>query len=334
MPNVAAFARKHAYRARTQGVRPAAREATAEAAMYVYGHVHDRLYDQGRLIWDDDWDICCVVDACRWDCWNAVVDGEQWPTGEYAWSAGSASPEWYGETFQPDVLPDEQIGLVTANPFASKPSERMPKLLQGATPVHEQLAYCDYVFEDSWGCDVDSGYLDVTHPGDVTARAFSAWQSHGLDRLVVHYMQPHLPFRARPEWFATRENLDDFGEGRKPYASGGKEIWKQVRDGERERAEVWDAYCDNLQWVLDDIDRLRTSVDARMLVTSDHGNGLGEWGVWSHPPKCPIPAVRKVPWVFVDCYADQEFQPRDEANSGVEKSTEAKLKALGYLCER
>lgn len=329
------YAHKHARTARRDGPIRALTKAAAEAATRALNAADNRI---GLVtpIWSDEWDICLVVDACRYDQWCEVVPEYDWLSCSSGWSVGSASPEWYGETFQPDVLPQgERIGVVTANPFASKPEGRMPHLLADATPVdrHDSVTYTDYVFDDSWGCEVDGGYLDVTHPGVVTDRAHAAWTSRDLDRLVVHYMQPHLPFRSQPEWFADRDDLDTFGEPGKPYATPGKEVWKQVRDGERTRSEVWRAYCDNLRWVLDDIDRLRRAVDAELLITSDHGNAIGEWGLWSHPPGAVVPELRRVPWVHTTGTRSGDFEPAPvttDEESAKEVSVEEKLQALGY----
>lgn len=73
--------------------------------------------------------------------------------------------------------------------------------------------------------------------------------------------------------------------------------WLRVRDGDLAFEAVWRAYRDNLEWVVDDVARVLENCDGRVAMTSDHGNALGEFGVWSHPPGTPVPALRRVPWV-------------------------------------
>lgn len=335
-PNIPRFIQKHVANARTNGYRHAIREAGSEAGIWTFSKTHDKIFDSGRLIWEDEWDICIVLDATRYDQWQHVAHDHEWLHTQSAWSVGAASPEWYGNTFTAESLPDgERIGIVTANPFASKPSKRLPTLLQNATPVHEHLAYTDYVHQESWGCEVDGEYLDVTHPGEVTNRAHRAWQNEDLDRLVVHYMQPHLPFRSRPEWFGSRGDLDDFGEltdtTTGPYEGNSKEIWKRLRDGEESRDEVWAAYCDNLEWGLEHVHRLYRALDVEFLITSDHGNGMGEWGVWSHPPGLYTPQLRRVPWVTITGTGDREYTPVEvEGDDTGGSDINSQLAALGY----
>lgn len=340
MADFRSFVTKHARQARRDGLRTALGRAGAQAGLRAASEVRRLLYGPGRRIWTDEWDICIVLDATRWDQWRFVTKSIPWvPPGGSGWSVGSSSPEWYARTFDPAVVPDERVGIVTANPFAAKPADRMDILRH--TPLHENPAvdYVDYVFEESWGCEVEGGYLDVTHPATVTDRAWRAWRDWDVDQLVVHYMQPHLPFRSHPEWFGRRGDLDRFGEpgvanDPGPYQGDNKEIWKRVRDGERPLNEVWSAYCDNLDWALEHVRRLQVAVDGRLLVTSDHGNGLGEWGIWSHPPGMQIAALRRVPWVPVRggavgelesvCYVDHTASDR---SIGVDEQ----LTALGYV---
>lgn len=340
MVDITQFLTKHAKQARAQGISTGVYGAVHEAATWGVSQAAVQLYGQGDYIWDDpEWDICLVADATRWDQWQQISPEYDWLHDESGWSVGSASPEWYGQTFDPDSLADvdtERVGVVTANPFAGKHRRRMPDLLGDATPIdRHDFAVVDYVFDDSWGCEIEAGeHLDVVHPATVTDRAYRAWSEHDLDRLVVHYMQPHLPFRARPEWFGRRQNLKHFGEdnGEQPCAGPGKSIWKRLRDGQVPREEVWAAYCDNLRWVLDDINRLRTSVDAELLITSDHGNALGEWGLWSHPPRMYTPELRRVPWVKVTAEATEEFRPRD-IESINDRTIDEQLEALGYVTD-
>lgn len=337
MPDIARYLSKHRETATRHGLTTAATQAAAEASVWGYSRVRERVHGSGQLIWEDDWDICCVVDACRWDLWEDIAD-KRWPAAESAWSVGSASPEWYGNTFDPENIPDcERIGVITANPFASKDSGRMPHLLGDATPLHKQydLEHVEYVHEAAWGCEVESGYLDVVHPAEVTNRAWEVWQEEDLDRLVLHYMQPHIPFRSRPEWFGERENLANFAEadrdGETPYQQESTEVWKRLAAGDLEPDAVWAGYRDNLRWVREDIDRLRTAVgeETELLLTSDHGNAMGEWGLSSHPPRIHVSPLRRVPWVTVSGDGGEWVETSVESGAQ-QQELETKLHALGY----
>lgn len=285
---------------------------------------------RNRLIWDDEWDICVVLDATRWDAFQQVALEYDWLDGvTSAWSVGSASPEWYGKTFAPDVdVEMGRVGIVTANPFSAKPSERAAGAPPGSLPLTDRgVGYLDEVWRNAWYDDP----VSTVPPDVVTDRAISAWRDrrkHGVNRLVVHYMQPHIPFITRPEWFGKRGDLSYFGE---PEMEEGTDPWHKVRQGRLPVDEFWIAYLDNLRWGLEAVDVLRRSVDARLLITSDHGNGMGEFGIWSHPPNQPHPILRRIPWVHVRAHDNKKYEPAAGGRETKTQSIKEKLRALGYV---
>ena len=81
------FARKHLDNARQNGILDAAHGATTEmASKTVLRWAIDR---RAEAIWSLDWDVCLVLDSCRWDTWYRV-DGR----GRPAWSIAGTSLEW------------------------------------------------------------------------------------------------------------------------------------------------------------------------------------------------------------------------------------------------
>lgn len=58
-------------------------------------------------------------------------------------------------------------------------------------------------------------------------------------------------------------------------------------------------YKANLDIVLKFVDRLTEELSGRVVITSDHGELLGERGLWLHPRETDIPMLRNVPWFKV-----------------------------------
>jgi hypothetical protein len=146
-------------------------------------------------------------------------------------------------------------------------------------------------------------------------------------------MQPHEPYRSHPQWGSgdskLLENLVD------EDAEAGSSVWPQAKRGVVSRGALWRAGVDNLRWVLDDIEaRLLPNVDGRLVITADHGNAMGEWGEWHHPPGALGPQVRTVPWVEVDCTDSGTEHPTvtltDNTTTPVNATTDDQLAALGY----
>jgi hypothetical protein len=79
------------------------------------------------------------------------------------------------------------------------------------------------------------------------------------------------------------------------------------------------------------------NVDGRVAITADHGNLLGEWGLYGHPLSTPVPALITVPWAETTGVDQETRTPAVEPPEPLPVSrvygedTEAEqLAALGY----
>lgn len=311
------------------------RKATKLSAYRLWRGFVRRSYDPrvGNSIWDrDDWDVLVVMDACRvdqlqemrqhYECLPYEIDS--------VWSNASCSIDWINRNFndRPEEL--EDTAYITANPFAdhNDPDSRSAGL------TDSNLAHLELLYNEHWQ-DIGNG-IETVPPGPVTDHAIHAWRRRdelGFDRMVVHYMQPHEPFRSRPEWGNGNHKLlkNLVSEG----ATAGSSVYPLLQSGDIGLDEFWRVYQDNLRWVMDDVtERLLGNVDGDVVLSADHGNGLGEFGSWHHPPAAMNPHIRKVPWVPVES-ADHRtvtptIQPIDEPMQNGKESVAGQLEALGY----
>jgi len=331
------FSQKKAHEMKTRGIEYAIRSGVQEAMMKGARPI---LQHRSTPIWDERWDVALVLDATRFDVFKEVLvesydavalNAELYDNLEHNWSVGSASPEWINETFAPTNHADiRNTGYVTANPFSGHDPEKDNILDPSVYPLRNRpLGYLDEVWADQWPMQSNLATVD---PQEMTERGLWAWQHRdrlGIDKVIVHYMQPHIPFRSRPEWSAGWD-LAGFGLG----GGEGKDVWLQLRDGEIDEYELWNAYKDNLRWVFGEIVDWYNGTDAKILVTADHGNAMGEWGQWSHPPNSANPVLRKVPWVVIDGTgeyvrdATPKGDPPEHSNTG--NGVTDRLEALGY----
>lgn len=285
-------------------------------------------------IWAFEWDICIILDACRYDLLKEIETEYNWINNvEYYWSVGSATPEWISKTFSHESEL-ANTGYVTANPFSGKDeTDNLPFVNSDIFPNHKlSLAYLDEIYIDKWNCN----NIETVAPEFVTDRALYAWhkrQYNGIDKLIIHYIQPHLPFRSRPEWFTGWGGFEKFGDIDRQED---KDAWIKLRNGELEMSEFWQAYKDNLKWALDSIRKLLLMTDAKILITSDHGNGKGGFGIWGHPPGISAPGVRRVPHATVEAsdwpLLDMDYSVKNAPVTSKDMPTDVKsrLKSLGY----
>jgi hypothetical protein len=108
-------------------------------------------------------------------------------------------------------------------------------------------------------------------------------------------------------------------------------VWHKLRKGEVDHEEVWDGYVANLEYVLDHVETFMENVSGEVLITADHGNLLGEWGMYSHPDWVPLPALKRVPWIKISAENTGEYEPTDHSKENRERTDRSEqLEALGY----
>ncbi|MGZ0745985.1 hypothetical protein [Haloparvum sp. AD34] len=254
---------------------------------------------------NDDWQVLTILDACRPDLLSEV-------TGEYSWlpdgdhvqkrrSPAGRSDDWMNTVFEEDT---KDVIYITGNPFA-------------ANHVNDaDFKDIIHAYKNHWDSD-----RDVMPPRPITDYAVAAARENDMNntRLIIHYMQPHFP--SIP---AIERGDPTFGRG------GLYKRWRRVRENEINENEVVSAYKDNLRYVLNEVGLLRENIPvSNMVITSDHGTALGEWGVYGHSG-LPISAVRNVPWISVPTEDIGSHTPEVTLADNEETAVKDQLSALGY----
>lgn len=284
--------------------------------------------------YERDWDLLIVLDTCRTDALAAVADEYDFlDDRETVWSPGSTSGEWVAHTFDRAYTPEiARTAYVTANPHSHEVlrNRLMPPqyvAVPATWPDWDPAEPEEFGLLDEVWADARDDRLSVVPPATVTDRAITAGREADHDRMIVHYMQPHAPYIA------------DAGDGDDPLSETRAEPFDALRRGEIDRATLWEHYLDNLRLVLDEVAVLLENVEAdRVAITADHGEAFGEWGFYEHPVGCPLPAVKRVPWVETTA-TDRGSRtsegtataprPADDAEE-LAADVESQLRDLGY----
>lgn len=266
---------------------------------------------EGENIYSRDWDVLVILDACRTDLLREVAPEYDFIDKVNTFpSMGSCTAEWMDANF-PNAPAGEIPGTiyVAGNPFARLKLTDLDFL------------ELDHVWRYGW----DDKFGGV-QPRPVTDRAIESGRTYDPDRLIVHYLQPHLPF------------LSDSSEGLEVENFGGNHYeatpgdWVLIQRGERERESVWRDYRNTLRWVLDDVTLLIENIDAEsFIMSSDHGNAAGEYGVYGHPCRTPLSCLTDVPWLEISTTDEETHQPAEYNTSEQKFQLEDRLEDLGYL---
>lgn len=262
-----------------------------------------------QTIWDEEWDLLVLLDSCRPEWLRDVSRNYDWIDDvETVRSVGSHSAEWTEKTFTDEHRDEiEDTIYVTGNPY----SENAPT---------SWFVDFENVNERRW--EVDSA---VPPAHVVTDCAVKAAREREWNRCIVHYMQPHKPI------FETGESRGDvrLDERWQPNS----EFWRQYIDGDTPKAELEEAFVSNLEYALEEVELLLENVDApSAVVTSDHGQALGEQFLWSHRRGVNHPAMRRVPWVECTAADSGSLEPDTHQQGAYEEAQrQEQLKQLGYL---
>lgn len=278
----------------------------------------DRFATPGVNVFERAWDALVILDGCRADVLCGVAPEYDFLRGAGTHrSPGSTSYEWMERTFT-DEHSDEMARTVhvSANPFTHQYLDA------------EWFALLDEVWRDGW--DEEVGIVPARAVTDRAIRAGRA-SLESDDRLLIHYMQPHFPSVPCP--LGGSATLEEWRDGREMP-------WQELRRGTHTEREVWRAYVENLRYVLDEVALLLENLDAeRVVITADHGNAKGEWGIYGHP-NVPLRVLREVPWFTTTATDHRTHEPdvesvTDSAETEETASTAVteRLAALGYTEE-
>jgi hypothetical protein len=236
-----------------------------------------------------------------------VVDEYDFLSEQTTYSSGSSSGEWHLKNFTSEYAEEmAQTGLISANPY---------------TDMHVDEA--DFqLLDEVWRTEFDEELGTI--PADrVVDHVIKAHREVNPNRLIAHFMQPHYPFV--PDSTVSVGGGIPMQYDHTPWNT----IWDALKNGDVSKEAAWGGYIDNLRYVLDHIKTLLNNVDAdRVVITADHGNLLGEWGLYAHPQYVPLPTLKRVPWITTSATDNLTHTPVEGDTEQV--AVEDQLDALGY----
>lgn len=274
-------------------------------------------------IMNQDWDNLIILDGCRYDMFknNNCLRGEL----DYRISKGSNTAEFLQRNFGGSSFYDTVY--VTANP-------------QVEVNLNDPFYDIVSVWEDNWDDQVNT--VRPEHMVEATREANEIYPNK---RLISHFVQPHYPFIGE-----LGQSLFDKQAGielSKRMASDEKvksdhhNIWDLLKRGKVNEHEVRAAYQENLQLTLPHVKSLLNELQGRTVVTSDHGNLIGEvphpcpipYPLYGHPPGVYADKLITVPWLTVEGGSRKEIVSGSTSLTESDTGTTAteRLRDLGYL---
>lgn len=282
---------------------------------------------RGTDVVREDWDNLIILDACRYDHFKEfhTVSGRL----ESRWSKASSTGLFLARNFGKRVCHDTVY--VTGNPMYRAEEYGYDEIV-GKSTFHDVV--------DVWMTSWDEQFTTV-RPEDMVEPSKVAYDEHPNKRLIIHFLQPHAPFigptgRAITDQVGSAMIADlvdeaDRGEGRP--------IWNLVREGTIDLETARKAYRENVEIAMPHVRELVDYFEGKTVVTSDHGEMLGElaWPVpyrqYGHPNRVWTKHLTRVPWHIVKGDRRKEIveeTPTQEIEEVDEGEIRKKLSHLGY----
>lgn len=267
-------------------------------------------------ILSENWDILVILDACRYDYFNDIYTNYfNESECRKAVSPVTRTKDWFRRIFGSGSYDD--IVYVSANPMIRKYTTDYNSIDYNLGAKFHKIVD---VWKHRWNEE-----LDTVHPSQVNNMFHRAYLKYPNKRFIVHYMQPHDPYI----YIGGMKNLDEHTElfdvfdVRDKYIKVFTKIMKiilrrkwgilwNIYDAfglvpRQPMGKTWQKYGNNalrylykknLEIVLEHLKRLVDTISVNWLITSDHGERLGENLAYIHGGPRDKEVI-EVPWLFI-----------------------------------
>jgi len=232
---------------------------------------------------EEDWDYLIVLDACRYDVFREVVDEK----ANFAISGGRSTKSWMTWNFRDKY---DDVIYIAGNPhFAGANLRRV----LGFNPFYLVIEVWDFGWDDD---------LKTVPPEEVTKATLDTLKIYPEKNMIIHYLQPHHPFLSDKAIIEKEEINKPTMEGIQTHGlrrGRGKKVWELVMKGEVPIERAIKGYKENLKIVWKEVEKLNNKLQGKIIVTSDHGNLIGEYGMYGHGGPLRAEHLVKVPWTII-----------------------------------
>lgn len=237
------------------------------------------LEKHSDLLYNTDWKTLIILDACRFDFFARALEDVDLEGDLFAVSSEVTNTvEWYEKFWNGE---NEDIILVSANPLP----------WAGDVDVAENFYKSVWISDES-----DKKNQNYWQFPDATIRAYEKTDKEAK-KCLIHFISPHLPFLGE-EGKEFLRSLDTTDENKRGIYQEVIE-WKR-REKEHSWREIEEYYKENLDLVLGKIEQCLCKFQDPIVISSDHGELVGERDVFGHAPSVSShPLLKIVPWFEV-----------------------------------
>jgi len=279
-------------------------------------------------VMEENWDFLIILDACRYDYFSEIYSNFLNGKLEKGCSVGYDTPHWLKRSFQgyyPEII------YISGNPLINSLNMKI-----GGFKAKDHFYKVIDVWKFGW-----NSRLDTVPPWEINKAAIKWFFKYPWKRFIIHYVQPHAPYIS-PKFQIKKKTVQrnilwPFSQSRIKTLETLMELFapfffkltsKDIRNlyeivglspkymrmikNKLGISGLEEAYRENLRIVLRYVTKLCSKFlelkpSAKIIVTSDHGELLGEEGVYGHDEGLLtrfFPRIRRilseVPWLVVE----------------------------------
>lgn len=265
-----------------------------------------------------EWDNLIILDACRYDYFAEVYGNYLGGRLEKIISPATCTSDWLKEVFKFGNKDFGKTVYISANPYINSKGIKLVDEFDGTDHFERVIDVWD------WGWNAQMKTVPPRRISKATRLARAKFPSK---RLIAHFIQPHQPyylldfagqgFSKSVARVKERKKLTGKAKGiirRLAIKFLGKEKISKIENllnpkspndvekvarkyGEK---KLRTAYKENLKLVLKEVSELTARLPGKSVITSDHGELLGEEGLYGHTCSYDISLLRMVPWLEVE----------------------------------
>jgi len=265
-----------------------------------------------KEIMKKDWKILILLDACRYDMFK-IAYKEFYPDLEVkkVISPSTYTCDWLVKTF-PDFYDD--VVYISANPYVNSTGARVGHEFRSWTKK-EFNSFCGLehfpIIADVWKNFDPNKYKGAVTPDKVNKAFHKYCLKYPKKRFILHYMQPHRPYITTPTSISFTKKNHTPNWARDTFSMVmnwkiKKLLLKKPTSFEERMYRQYGSwglkqvYLDEIRNVLEYAKHITDALNVNFVITSDHGERLGEhWWHMSHGPGPRHKEVIEVPWLEI-----------------------------------
>lgn len=277
----------------------------------------------------EDWDVLIILDACRFDYFKKVYlkEFKQKLNGtlERRKSLGSSTPEWLSKTF----IDYYDIDYYSANPYVNSIGYEIDKLTGDETNFNWCSVDHFKNIIDVWNFGFNNSY------GTVLPETFRELSKNlNSSKKILHLIQPHIPFihpdvkklskkhswgnipnkkeeekkytfKYRMTTFLFNTILDKFIKSNitrfriRDIFNTPSKVYYELAYRQLGIKGIKLYYQSAVYRVLRNVVNMIKYLDGNIVITSDHGECLGEHNIFGHPSFKEYDELKIIPWLVI-----------------------------------